>query len=56
MTKKQKQAKLEKLLKAFNEGHSKLKHIKEEMRLLRIEINAMPTLTDIRPDEINMKE
>lgn len=55
MTKKQKQAKYEKLLKSFDEGHRKLKHIKQEMVILRKEIDSMPTIVEVRPDELLMK-
>lgn len=56
MTKKQAQAKYEKMLKDFDEGHRKLKKLKEEMRLLRIKIQGMPNLTEERPDELIMKD
>ncbi len=55
MTRKQKEAKYQKMLAAFDEGHRKLKHLKQDMVKLRNEINQMPVIIDERPDEINLK-
>lgn len=47
------QAKLEKLLKDFEDYHRKAKRLKEEMRLLKIKIIGMPTIRiDDRPDTL----
>jgi len=47
------QAKLNKLLKDFEDCHSKAKKLKEEMRLLKIKIMGMPTIrVDDRPDTL----
>ena len=55
MTKKQKEAKYQKMLAAFDEGHRKLKHLKQDMVKLRAEIEKMPVITEERLDEINLK-
>jgi len=47
------QAKLDKLLKDFEDCHRKAKRLKEEMRLLKIKIMGMPTIRiDDRPDTL----
>ena len=47
------QAKLDKLLKDFEDCHRKAKRLKEEMRLLKIKIMGMPTIRiDDRPDAL----
>ena len=55
MTKKQKQAQYNKMLKDFDEGHRRLKHLKQKMVKLRAEISAMPNLSEERPDELELK-
>ncbi len=50
--KQKEQAKLDKLLKDFEDCHRKAKRLKEEMRLLKIKIAGMPkVMVDERPDE-----
>ena len=57
MSDKQKlQARLEKMLQDFDNGHRKLKKLKDDMRLLKIKIAGMPKgVVDMRPDEIELK-
>ena len=47
--------KYSKMLDRFTKGHSDLKHLKEDMRRLRILIGSTPANVEIRPDEENMK-
>lgn len=56
MSDKQKlQAKLDKMLQDFDNGHRKLKKLKEEMRLLKIKIAGMPkAMIEDRPDLIEL--
>lgn len=56
MSDKQKlQAKLDKMLKDYEDGHSKLKKLKDAMRLLRAKIAGMPKVQiDERPDLIEL--
>lgn len=53
MSDKQKlQAKLDRMLADYDNGHRKLKKLKEDMRLLRIKIAGMPKImVDERPDQ-----
>lgn len=57
MSDKQKlQTKLEKMLADYDNGHRKLKKLKDDMRLLRMKIAGMPKeMIDTRPDEIELK-
>lgn len=58
MNDKQKsQAKLEKMLMDFDNGHRKLKKLKDDMRLLKIKIAGMPKgmVDNERPDLIELK-
>jgi len=56
MTKKQLQAKYDKMLKKFDDGHRELKQIKKDLVMLRIQIQQAPKEYDERPDELIMKE
>ena len=55
MSKQEKQAEYDALLKEFEAGHRRLKKIKQKMILLQAEIGKMKTIVDTRPDEIAMK-
>ena len=56
MSEKQKlQIKLDKMLFDFDNGHRKLKKLKDDMRLLKIKIAGMPkAVVDYRPDLIEL--
>lgn len=55
MSKVKKEAEYQKLLKQFEDGHRKLKGVKQRMAQLRAEINRMPTIVDERLDELLLK-
>lgn len=49
-------AKLEKLLKDYENGHRRLKKMKDDMRLLREKIAKVPkTVISTREDELQLK-
>ena len=55
MNKKKLQLKYDKLLKDFDEGHRKLKSIKQEMVEVRKQIVSAPIEYEERVDEIALK-
>ena len=55
MSKKHLQKRYEKLLKDYQDGHTKLESLKKEMVEIRKQIKAAPELSEERPDEILLK-